>query len=136
MPIMEWDDTLDVGVQAMNDEHKCILDLMNQIHDAHEEGLTGGLVIALVNQLGQVTLDHFRDEEAYMARTGYAGLASHALIHKDLLAKYTAYADDTRRNDGRLPEKFLMFLKLWLTAHIRGIDMKYGPKGEALRQTG
>lgn len=136
MPIMEWNSDLDVGVEAMNDEHKHILDLMNRIHDASAAGQTGAPVIRLVDELAQVTIDHFRDEEAYMEKTGYDGLKTHALIHKDLLEKYTGYAADIRAANGVLPEKFLLFLKLWLTAHIKGIDMKYGPKADQLKKAG
>lgn len=64
-----------------------------------------------------------------MARTGYAALAPLLLSHSDEPAAFSAYTNDTWRNDGRMPEKFLMIIKPWLTAHIREIDMKYGPKG-------
>ncbi len=136
MPLMNWDNSLDVGVDAMNREHQDILDLMNKIYDAREAGQRGASVVALVDQLGQVTIDHFRDEEAYMDRIGYEGLASHKLIHKDLLAKFTGFAEEIRASQGEVPEKFLTFLKLWLSAHIRGIDMKYGPKAETLKKAG
>lgn len=128
MPIMEWSSDLDVGVERMNDEHKDILDLMNRISDAAENGQSGPPVIALVDQLAQVTIDHFRDEEAFMASINYEGLTTHKLIHQDLLKKYGEFADLIRADNGQLPHKFLMFLKLWLTAHIKGIDMKYSPK--------
>ncbi|MEA1942679.1 MAG: bacteriohemerythrin [Pseudomonadota bacterium] len=127
MPIMTWDASLDVGVETMNDEHKQILDLMNEIHDRAAAGETGPAMTGLVERLAQVTIDHFRDEEAYMASIDYKGLASHTLIHADLLKKYTAHADAIRANGGQVPSDFLMFLKLWLTAHIKGIDMKYSP---------
>jgi len=127
MPIMTWDSSLDVGVETMNDEHKQILDLMNEIHDRAATGETGQAMTALVERLAQVTIDHFRDEEAYMASVDFAGLASHKLIHADLLKKYTAHADAIRANGGTVPSDFLLFLKLWLTAHIKGIDMKYSP---------
>lgn len=127
MPIMTWDTSLDVGVETMNDDHKQILDLMNEIHDRAATGETGPAMTALVDKLAQVTIDHFRDEEAYMASVDFAGLASHTLIHADLLKKYTAHADAIRANGGQVPSDFLMFLKLWLTAHIKGIDMKYCP---------
>ena len=133
MPLMNWDSSLDVGVDKMNDEHQRILSLMNRIYDAREAGQSGPDVIALVDRLGQVTIDHFRDEEAYMEQVGYAGIASHKLIHKDLLDKFTGFAGDIKANGGEVPEKFLTFLKLWLTAHIRGIDMKYGPKADLLK---
>ncbi|MBR9825899.1 MAG: hemerythrin family protein [Alphaproteobacteria bacterium] len=128
MPLMTWDSSLDVGVADMNREHQQILDLMNKIYDAREAGQTGASVIALVDRLAQVTIDHFRDEETYMEKTGYAGLASHKLIHKDLLEKFTGFADEIKASGGTVPDRFLTFLKLWLSAHIRGIDMKYGPK--------
>lgn len=128
MPLMTWDSSLDVGVADMNREHQQILDLMNKIYDAREAGDTGASIITLVDRLAQVTVDHFRDEEAYMEKTGYAGLASHKLIHKDLLEKFTGFADEIKACGGAVPDRFLTFLKLWLSAHIRGIDMKYGPK--------
>lgn len=127
MPIMTWDSSLDVGVESMNDDHKQILDLMNEIHDRAAAGETGEAMIALVDTLAGVTTEHFRDEEAYMASVDFAGLASHTLIHADLLKKYIAHADAIRTNGGQVPSDFLMFLKLWLTAHIKGIDMKYAP---------
>ena len=79
-------------------------------------------------EFGQVTLDHFRDEDAYRARTGYAALVPHVLSQKDRLAAFCAYSNDTWRKDGGLPEKFLMSIKPWLTANTREIDMTYGPK--------
>ncbi len=136
MPIMEWNSDLDVGVEAMNDEHKQILDLMNRIHDAATAGQTGAPVIRLVDDLARVTIDHFRDEEVYMEKVGYEGLKTHKLIHKDLLDKYTGFATDIRAANGILPDRFLTFLKLWLTAHIKGIDMKYGPKAGMLKKAG
>ena len=68
-----------------------------------------------------------RDEEAYMASVNFAGLASHKLIHADLLKTFSDHAGTIRANGGEVPSGFLMFLKLWLTAHIKGIDMKYAP---------
>ncbi|GLK51419.1 MAG: hypothetical protein CMH94_08310 [Oceanicaulis sp.] len=127
MPIMNWDASLDVGVESMNDDHKQILDLMNAIHDRAATGETGASMIALVDALARVTIEHFRDEEAYMASVNFAGLASHKLIHADLLKTFSDHAGTIRANGGEVPSGFLMFLKLWLTAHIKGIDMKYAP---------
>ncbi len=41
MPIMQWDDSLDIGVDAMNREHQGLLDIMNKLFDASERGETG-----------------------------------------------------------------------------------------------
>jgi len=126
MPIMEWDKSLDIGVESMNDEHKQILNLMNKIYDADEAGQTGPQINSLVGQLARVTINHFKDEEAYMESIGFPGVGPHKLIHQDLLGKYTAFATKIEQSGGKVPPEFLSFLKRWLTAHIRGVDIKYG----------
>jgi len=126
MPIMEWDNSLDIGVESMNNEHKQILALMNKIYDANEAGQSGAQINSLVAQLARVTIKHFKDEEAYMESIGFPGLGPHKLIHQDLLGKYTAFATKIERDGGKVPADFLSFLKRWLTAHIRGVDIKYG----------
>jgi len=128
MTIMTWDASLDVGVDDMNREHQEILALMNQLHDLKQDGVTGLPVTKLVQKLGEVTTHHFADEEAYMESINYAGLSSHKFIHQDLLKKYGEYAQEIAAANGRMDDRFFTFLKLWLTAHIKGIDMKYSPK--------
>lgn len=127
MPMMTWNASLDVGVESMNDDHGRILDLMNAIHDRAVTGETGAAMTALVDQLARVTIAHFRDEEAYMASVSFAGLAAHKRSHADLLKKFADHADTIRANGGAVPPDFLSFLKLWLTAHIKGTDMRYSP---------
>lgn len=126
MPIMNWDDTLDVGVEAMNREHRDILDAMNRIFDAHAAGQTGEIINRLVAHLGDVTTRHFADEEGFMSRTGFPGLKSHKLIHEQLLRDFSTHAGRIRAAGGVANDDFFGFLKRWLVAHIKGIDVKYG----------
>jgi hemerythrin-like metal-binding protein len=125
MPIMEWDASLDLGVDAMNDEHKQILDAMNRIYDATQAGRSGIEINRLVDQLGEVCARHFADEEAYMARIGYTGLTIHRLIHQELLERFAGHAAEIRAAGGHADRNFFHFLRHWLTAHIKGIDRKY-----------
>ncbi len=128
MALMEWDTSLDVGVADMNHEHQQLLDLMNQLHDAHQKGKSGPDVLRILDALGAATTKHFKDEEAYMERIGYPKLSTHKLIHADLLKKFTAFSGDIHARNGVIGNDFFVFLKLWLTAHIKGIDMQYAPK--------
>ncbi|HZV57616.1 MAG TPA: hemerythrin family protein [Sphingobium sp.] len=126
MPIMEWDNSLDIGVRAMNDDHKEILDAMNRIFDATKAGRTGDEINRLVERLGQVCVRHFRDEEAYMASIGFPGLTNHSLVHRALLERYAGHAAEIKAAGGRADEAFFHFLRHWLRSHIKGIDRKYG----------
>lgn len=126
MPIMLWDNSLDVGVGAMNDEHKMILDAMNRIFDATQAGRTGEEIDRLVGRLGAICVKHFQDEEAYMASIGYPGLANHKMVHQGLLERYARHAAEIKAAGGRADDAFFHFLRHWLRSHIKGIDIKYG----------
>lgn len=126
MPIMNWDNTLDVGVPSMNEEHKRILDAMNRIYDAAQAGKTGDEINLLVERLGAICVRHFADEEAYMASIGYPSLSNHKFIHIDLLERYGTHAADIKAAGGRAGQAFFHFLTHWLAVHIKGIDAKYG----------
>ncbi len=126
MPIMSWDESLDVGVKAMNAEHRDILDAMNAIFDATAAGETGPRINRLVGRLGEVCISHFRDEEAFMKKCAFPDLDLHARIHAKLLTDYTQHAKTIEAAGGRVEPAFFHFLRYWLTAHIKGVDRKYG----------
>ena len=125
MPIMNWDNSLDIGVKTMNDEHHGLLDIMNQIYDAHAGGKQGATINALVAKLGEACTAHFAHEEAYMQRIGYPGFNKHKALHTNLLTRYGAFAAQIRAGGGLASDAFFQFLKFWLSSHIKGIDTKY-----------
>ena len=132
MPIMNWDQTLDVGVESMNSEHREILDAMNRIYDADQTGQHGDVINSLVGRLGSVCVRHFADEEKFMAKIGFPTLENHKLVHAKLLRDFSAHAAAIKAADGTVTEGFFTFLKFWLSAHIKGIDIKYGAHAKAV----
>lgn len=125
MPIMTWDSSLDIGVEAMNREHREILDAMNAIFDAHAAGQQGPAINRLIQRLGEITTRHFADEEKYMAAIGFPELGVHKRIHATLLQDFGRHAEGIKSVGGIANPAFFGFLKRWLAAHIKGIDTKY-----------
>ena len=123
MPLMNWDQSLDIGVEAMNREHKQLLDVMNRIYDSRDKGGAG--VVSLVQQLGDLCVRHFRDEETFMQSIAFPDFVAHKRVHERLLAKYGEFATQIAADQGRPSEEFFQFLRLWLSAHIKCIDIKY-----------
>jgi hemerythrin len=62
-----------------------------------------------------------------MDKIKFAGADTHKIIHKQLLEQVTAYITEFKKT-GKLTDAFFNFLSVWLTSHIKGIDMKYGTK--------
>ncbi len=125
MAFLTWDrESLSVGVNDMDDEHRKLIDLMNILAESVQRKEPFIALRGRVAQLVAYTRKHFADEEAYMAKIAFPGLAVHKRIHERLLEqlgelsakaeKAQAYGDD-----------LLVFLKTWLTAHIRGVDRQY-----------
>lgn len=126
MPLMNWDSTLDIGVEAMNHDHRCILDAMNAVYDGTQAGEKGPAMMAKIARLGDITTRHFAAEEAYMAKCGFPELTTHKAIHTKLLGDFQNHASTIGAAGGTVTSDFFNFLRLWLSAHIKNIDVKYG----------
>ena len=127
MPILEWNDALDIGVNDMNQEHKKLLALMNELYDKNAAGANKTSLSKTLNELAAYTVKHFADEEAYLEKIGYPELSKHKWIHQDLLTKFGKHkAEFDSGANPKMNDEFFKFLKLWLSSHIKGIDRMYG----------
>lgn len=127
MTFFAWDPKLLLGVDDMDAEHRGLIAAMNDIHDRAEQGASKAVLGGLVKSLVDLTRKHFSHEEARMKAASYDGFENHAWVHKDLLAKLDQHVSDFQAGPGTLSPAFFSFLRLWLTAHIMGIDRKYAP---------
>lgn len=119
--IFEWKEEYSVGVGKMDDHHKRIIVLINELAEGlkNNEG-----VIRKFQDLGKFVIVHFDEEEKLMEEKNYEGLKTHKIIHQNLLKKLSFFEAEVANN--RVDEEELMtFLKMWLTSHIMGIDKKY-----------
>lgn len=122
----KWNqEKLTTHVDAMDQEHKKLVDIMNRLYEKYEAKASKAELQKLVQDLGSWTLTHFSHEENFFDSLPYTQANVHKKIHKDLLAKYKSYSDEFNKT-GKLSPDFFNFLKTWLTAHIMGIDVKYG----------
>ena len=127
MTVFSWDPKLyDIGVQAMNAQHRGLIDLMNKIDDRNSADGSKAELLSLIGQLAELTNRHFKDEEAYMEKIKFPDVRLHKVIHTRLLRDFTGHVERFKAGDGRLGADFFNFLSLWLRAHIQHLDMQYG----------
>jgi len=139
MPAITWTNHLSVGVHPIDTDHKLLISLINQLHDAIDDGLGDETVGSVLNALCDYTDYHFGREEALMAACGYPDLDAHKRIHAQLAGKVKGLRDDFLKGGKEiLGEDVLEFMKTWLTDHILGIDKRYQPfmdgKGEDIER--
>lgn len=124
MGIMQWNENLDIGVNQMNDEHKILLDHMNNLYDHHNAKASFEAQKVILDKLKDATIQHFDHEEKYMEKIGWEQLPQHQYIHKNLLETFGRHYQKFVESRS-LSDDFFHFLKFWLSAHIQGIDKKY-----------
>lgn len=134
MSFLNWGAALDLGVKSMNDEHKVLIDIMNRLYDRNKAGAPKSELEKIIIDLANYTTKHFADEEAYMASIQFPELTTHKIIHQNLLRSFGEQVDKFKAGDGKVSDGFFSFLKLWLTAHIQGIDMKYGTFSKGVKK--
>jgi hemerythrin-like metal-binding protein len=125
MRFIVWDDSLKLKIDLIDEEHKILIFLMNKLHKQYNDGEPQETVRATFSELTEYATKHFKDEEDYMESINFSDLDAHRAIHKKLLDRLSTYFQEFDDSNGQISEYFFTFLKLWVTAHIKGIDAKY-----------
>lgn len=127
MPIIKWRDSFSVGVQKFDDEHKVLLEIINELFVIVRDQKTVDHLTIEINKLIQYTQEHFVEEEAAMEKVGYPALEDHKAIHKKLINDVSAFKKQVENGDKEAIKTFYHFLRDWLLTHIIEEDMRYKP---------
>ena len=132
--IFQWDKTkFTTLVDSMDREHEVLINLMNELFSANNAKVSKAELIKILDKLGSKTKEHFDHEESFFSGLKeYSQAGSHKKIHEGLLERFQEHAVKFKTGTGAsIPEDFFVFLKVWLSAHICGVDRKYGEIAKA-----
>ncbi|QEP43445.1 hemerythrin [Ectothiorhodospiraceae bacterium BW-2] len=122
--LVEWDDELSVGIQEIDEQHKVLVGLVNEMHDAIHEHQGREASIAILVKLVDYTKIHFAVEESLMRIFEYPEYEEHKEQHAALLDEI-AIMQEKIDAGGAISFQLLHFLKMWLTKHIVDSDKNY-----------
>ena len=126
MASMVWNDALSVGVKALDDDHKKLVDMINELLDGILKNRRHEALNKVLDNLIQYTRLHFAREESLFARTSYPAAAEHIQQHRALIQQVADLQARLKEGDTSLLSLDLMkFLKDWLTRHIMNEDKQY-----------
>lgn len=125
MAYVNWTRELVVGVDAIDAQHRKLVDLINTVHDTLANSQSRVVLIDVFGELIEYTWDHFKFEEAYYEAAGYPRLETHKALHDELRdAVVTHFGGLGRQSDAMVAAELLHFLKDWLVTHIAGEDKR------------
>lgn len=127
MALIEWDDKFSVKINKFDDQHKKLVAMVNQMHDAMKVGKGREVLGDILQSLAQYTMSHFADEEQKMKHYGFPGYEEHKKQHNMLVLQVRETLEEHRQGKPILTQSIMEFLKKWLTDHIQDCDKNYGP---------
>ncbi len=124
--MIQWKDSYSIGVEAVDDQHKKLFAIANEAYELLKNELLVDKydrIIAILEELRDYTVYHFRFEEEYMASIGYKKLLSHKVLHDDFIAKIQEIDLDSidDQQEQNLID-ILDFVVQWIEQHILGTD--------------
>jgi hemerythrin len=127
MALLTWSDEYSVGVDAMDDQHKEMIDLLNQLYEAMMANRALEVTGPLLSRLVDYCQGHFVAEENLMVKLGYPGLETHRARHRQLVDQVNEQVRHYEHEDLFVPIQLLHFLGDWVATHIQKEDKDYGP---------
>ena len=120
MQTISWNERFSVGVPAMDEQHKTMIDLINAL----QPSANADLASSAISGMFAYAAHHFREEEELLRQVGYSELPAQQREHQAFLSKATDFSKQNL-NDPELCEQITAFLRSWMLNHILGDDMKY-----------
>lgn len=133
MRVVQWDESLSVGNEEMDRDHRALFEVLEELRSAAQEGQPEKVRLEILGELVRRTQAHFELEEGLMARIAYAETVLHCAEHRKLMAQVRELQDKVAQGDLSLSLSVFQFLYGWLARHIM---VKDKPLGLASGQNG
>lgn len=122
--VVIWNDAYSIGMPEIDDQHKILFDLINQLWRAIVNRSTVEQQVKLIEKLEHYTLSHFTAEETFMRMFEYSDFDNHKKAHESFIKKIAQEKANLQATQ-HLSLDILNFLKDWLIDHIMVSDKAY-----------
>lgn len=122
---IEWSDELSVGIEEIDEQHKVLVGIVNEMHDAIHEHKGAQVTGDILQRLREYTVIHFAVEESLMRIFDYPDYEHHKASHQYLIEQIHALQEKVATGKHSISFELMHFLRIWLTKHIMEEDKKY-----------
>ena len=125
---IEWDGSLSVGIQLIDEQHKMLIQRLQALVHAIETYQSVNEIVKTLDFLIEYTNFHFSTEEKHMKEMHYPGLEYHSTQHEEFKATLNELTVDFEEDGATraLAEAVNTFLMSWLVTHIKAVDLQFG----------
>jgi hemerythrin len=127
MSLIKWKEEYSVKVAEIDEQHKKLIGLINQLADAMSVGKGRDVLNGVLAELVSYTEYHFETEEKLFREHGYPEHEQHSRAHNELATKARELSAAFDRGETKLSVDVMLFLSTWLNRHILDEDKQYEP---------
>ncbi len=125
MTFIEWNKNTLVDVEKIDNQHKEMVDIINELYDSMSI-ISKERVVELFHGLLEDLKYHFFTEEDYMKKYKYPGYISHKLEHDRFIRNFAEYIIKLENDEVKFDVDILNSFKNWFTNHLELNDKKCG----------
>ncbi len=125
---LEWNETLSIGSDLIDNQHKHWINHYNQAAEAVANQQEILQISKTLGFLIDYTETHFATEERHMTANNYEGIDDHQAQHNELRRTLSDLVRDFEEEGvtHALADAIDTFLGNWLIKHIQEVDTKFG----------
>lgn len=120
MALFEWTSDFETGVREVDDQHRALVRLINQLDEARSSGPGAGSAALIFDQLDDYIRYHFAAEERALLERGLPedALRAHTAQHDQFVHRVRRLASLQRARTFAASDELMSFLVSWLSDHI------------------
>ncbi|BCS53974.1 bacteriohemerythrin [Geobacter sp. SVR] len=121
---LAWDDTLTLGIDEIDSQHRELFDRFNALSQSFANGDRTHGLRDLLDYVNTYLKDHFPVEEEIMERHNYPKLQEHRNLHVDFLNEIKDLEAKINREGETHTLSLVVYKKLlqWMIRHIKNYD--------------
>ena len=126
MPLIVWTDQMSVGVKLLDNDHKKLVLLINQLHDGLMTGRAKLGLERIFQGLVSYTRVHHAHEEQLLVEAGFQDSVAHKQEHESTIERAVELQMRFNSSEELAAElEVINQLREWLFRHIQGSDQEF-----------
>lgn len=125
---LNWDWTLDIGIDSIDNQHKELLNRLNQLLASIEEGKGKYEVVKTLDFLEEYVIMHFTEEEKVQKETNYPLFNIQHMQHEEFKSDLKEFRSvfETQGTSAVLALNIQQKLVDWFNNHVLNLDKDLG----------
>lgn len=124
MTLITWKSGYSVGIDAVDHEHREMIDLINELHESLLAGSGEPDITAFLGEIFRAISAHFALEERFMRQHRYDQADQHKQAHEELLDEIRDIMEGYETDPEGASKQLSSRLDIWFTDHFKTHDAR------------